>query len=278
MKNKSEKISAEYSKAIKEKKNIVSATGGAKFANYSVHQLDNLPEGMTDSSFGCGNPLASSSVKKGDIVLDLGCGTGLDLLLAAEKVGTNGSVIGIDMNEDMLKKAKENIDKSEFKNIELRKGMIENLPIESESVDWVISNCVINLSSEKEKAFTEIARVLKPNGQMLVADIVSENMPWWVKRSGILTAACAGATISESSYLEGLKNAGMTDCNVISRQYYEPSQLASAVISLLPSFLTRLSCCGKGIIEGLLIKIASPIAKNLWSAKFSGKLGSSTIN
>ncbi len=273
MKNKSEKISAEYSKAIKENKNIVSATGGAKFADYSVHELENLPEGMTDSSFGCGNPLATSSVKEGDVVLDLGCGTGLDLLLAAEKVGVEGSVIGIDMNEDMLKKAQENVDKSGFGNIELRKGMIESLPIDSESIDWVISNCVINLSPDKEKAFTEIARVLKPNGQMLVSDIVSENMPWWVKRSGILVAACAGGAISEKHYLQELKNAGLTDCSVVSRQYYEPSQLASAVIDLLPPILTKLSCCGKGVVERLLIKIASPIAKNLWSAKFTGKLG-----
>ena len=272
MKNKSEKISAEYSKAIKENKNIVSATGGAKFADYSAHDLDNLPEGITDNSFGCGNPLATSSVQDGDRVLDLGCGTGLDLLLAAEKVGATGSVIGIDMNEDMLKKAQENIDQSLFENIELRKGMIEDLPIESGSIDWVISNCVINLSSDKEKAFTEIARVLKPNGQMLVSDIVSENMPWWVKQSGILTAACAGGTLSEKHYLKGLKKAGIRNCSIIARQYYEPSQLASAVIDLLPKSLTKLSCCGKGIVEGLLIKVASPIAKNLWSAKFSGKL------
>ena len=146
----------------------------------------------------------------------MGCGNGLDLLLAAEKVGAEGKVIGIDMNEYMLQKEKKNIDKSEFRNIELRKGMIEDLLIDSESIDWVISNCVINLSPNKEKAFTEITRVLKPNGHMLVSDIVSENMPWWVKRSGILTAACAGGTISEKRYLQGLKNAGITDYSVIS--------------------------------------------------------------
>lgn len=106
MKNKSEKISVEYSKAIKNKNNIVSATGGAKFAAYSSHELESLPEGITDNSFGCGSPLATSSVNKGDVVLDLGCGAGLDLLLAAEKVGIEGRVIGIDMNEDMLKKQK----------------------------------------------------------------------------------------------------------------------------------------------------------------------------
>lgn len=271
MKIKSEKISQEYSKAIKENKNIVSATGGAKFANYSSHELGNLPDGVADSSFGCGNPLAFSSVKEGDSVVDLGCGTGLDLLLAAEKVGAAGTVIGVDMNEDMLSKAQENIDASEFENIELRKGLIENLPVEADSVDWVISNCVINLSPDKDKAFEEISRVLKPHGQMLVSDIVSENMPWWVKKSGILTAACAGATISETNYLQGLKNAGMKDCHVVERQYYEPSQLVSAVIDVLPKFVTKLSCCGNSIVERLLMRLAKPIAKNLWSAKFSGK-------
>ena len=272
MKNKSDKISDQYSKAIKDNKNIVSATGGAKFADYSMHELDNLPDGIIDNSFGCGDPLANSSVKEGDVVLDLGCGTGLDLLLAAKKVGAKGKVIGVDMNDDMLKKAKENIDVSEFRNIELRKGMIEKLPIESGSIDWVISNCVINLSTDKEKAFTEVGRVLKPNGQMLISDIVSENMPWWVKKSGILTAACAGGTLSEKRYLQGFKNAGVTECSVVSRQYYEPIQLASAVVDLLPSFISKLSCCGKGIAESLLTKVASPIAKNLWSAKFSGKM------
>ena len=272
MKHASQKISNEYSKAIKENKNLVSATGGAKFAGYSTHELDGLPQGVSDNSFGCGNPLATSSVKEGDIVLDLGCGTGLDLLLAAEKVGPKGRVIGIDMNEDMLKMAKENIDASKFINIELRKGMIESLPVESGSIDWVISNCVINLSSDKKQVFTEIARVLKPSGQIHISDIVSENMPWWVKKSGVLTAACAGATLSENHYLVGLENVGMVDCRVIERQYYEPSQLSSAVLDLLPVFLTKLSCCGKGLIESLLLKVASPIAKNLWSAKFTGKL------
>jgi len=189
----------------------------------------------------------------------------------SNNLGPEGKVIGIDMNDDMLKKAKENIDLSEFRNIELRKGMIENLPVESGSIDWVISNCVINLSSDKEQTFKEVARVLKPNGQLHISDIVSENMPWWVKQSGILTAACAGATISESDYLLGLGNVGMIDCSVIERMHYEPSQLASAVVDLLPAFLTKISCCEKGIIESLLVRVASPIAKNLWSAKFSGK-------
>lgn len=273
MKTTSQKISKQYSKAIKQNKNLVSATGGAKFADYSIQEFDRLPQGIANSSFGCGNPLATSSVKEGDVVLDLGCGAGLDLLLAAEKVGKMGRVIGVDINEDMLKKAQENILVSEFRNIELRKGMIENLPIESGSVDWVISNCVINLSSDKDKAFSEIARVLKPDGQMRISDIVSENIPWWVKLSGILTAACAGATLSENHYLLGLEHAGMTDCRVVERQTYEPLQLASAVADLLPSFLTRITCCGKCIVESMLIKITSPIAKNIWSAKFAGKSG-----
>ena len=273
MENKQGKISSEYSEAIKgNKKSLVSSTGRAKFADYSDEELIQLPEGISENSFGCGNPLAFSKVQPGQVVLDLGCGAGLDLLLAVKKVGHKGRVIGVDMNEDMLEKAKENIEASGLENIELRKGKIEELPIESGSIDWVISNCVINLSLDKEKAFSEIARVLKPGGQILISDIVAENMPWWVKRSGLLTAACAGGTLSEKEYLEGLNSAGITECSVVARQHYEPIQIASVVVDALPEIISKLSCCGKNIVSSLLTKAAKPISKNLWSAKYLGKM------
>jgi arsenite methyltransferase len=268
MKNESDEISKEYSNALNSESNtIVSKTGGAKFADYSQEDLSHLPEDMIEHSFGCGNPLAFSGVRPGQVVLDLGCGAGLDLLLASERVGDRGHVIGVDYNEDMLVLAKKRI--LQYPNIELRKGKIEKLPINSKSVDWVISNCVINLSSDKQKAFNEISRVLKPTGKMIVSDIVAENLPWWVRSSGVLKAACGGGVISEKKYLAGLNSAGLTQCEIVARQYYDPSQLASIVADAAPAVLRKLRCCGKQILHCVLTKIAEPISKNLWSAKIS---------
>ncbi|MEE9352503.1 MAG: methyltransferase domain-containing protein [Thiotrichaceae bacterium] len=273
MKNQSERISSEYANALDGgTKSLVKSTGKARFADYSEKELMELPANISEHSFGCGNPLAFSKVQKGQTVLDLGCGAGLDLLLAAKVVGSEGRVIGVDMTDDMLKKAQQNIDASEYSNIELKKGKIENLPVKSNSIDWVISNCVINLSAEKEQAFSEIVRVLKPEGEILISDIVAENMPWWVRKSGLLTAACVGGAIPEKDYLNKLRIAGLSECTVVTRQYYEPSQMASSVVEVLPSTIAKLSCCGKSIVRGLLTKLAAPIAKNLWSAKFSAKI------
>jgi len=241
MKTKQDKISNEYSTALQKKENtIVANTGNARFADYSDANLDQQQQELLQDSFGCGNPLAFSQIQTGQVVLDLGCGAGLDLLLAAEKVGSEGKVIGVDMNDDMLALAQKNIDASGFNNIELRKGKIENLPVADASVDWVISNCVINLSNDKEKTFSEIARVLAPNGQISISDIVAEKMPWW----------------------SGLKN-----CAIVSRQYYEPIQLAAIVNESLPKFIQKITCCGKKLTESILKKLATPIANKLWSAK-----------
>lgn len=274
MKSKSKKIAVQYANALKEDaSSLVKSTGGARFADYSDKDLLGLPENITENSFGCGNPLAFSAVKPSQTVLDLGCGAGLDLLIAAKAVGPEGKVIGVDMTSDMLLKAQQHIDASGFRNIELIKGKIENLPIESDSIDWVISNCVINLSVEKEKAFSEIVRVLKPGGEILISDIVAERLPWWVCKSGVLRAACLGGAIPERDYLDKLGIAGLSECTVVTRQYYEPDQMASSVLEVLPKTVTNLSCCGRGIASGFLGKLAKPITKKLWSAKFSGKMG-----
>ena len=159
-------------------------------AGYSRNELDQLPEEAVVNSFGCGNPLAFSGVNTGDTVLDLGAGAGIDLILAAERVGPSGRVIGVDMTEEMLAKARQTITESGHTNIELRLGLIEEMPVESNSVDWVISNCVINLSPEKPRVFAEIHRVLKPGGRMIVSDIVAERLPPEVRSNpGCTTAA-----------------------------------------------------------------------------------------
>ncbi|MDH5393721.1 MAG: methyltransferase domain-containing protein [Gammaproteobacteria bacterium] len=273
MKDQHEKISSEYTKALKENANsIVKSTGGAKFAGYSDKELSELPEDITETSFGCGNPLAFSRVQKGQTVLDLGSGAGLDLLLAAQRVGSTGQVIGVDMTDEMLSKARKNIEASGYKNIVLKKGKIESLPIESNSVDWVISNCVINLSPEKDQVFSEISRVLKPGGKLLISDIVAQDVPWWVRKSGVLTAACAGGAISEQSYLQKLEQAGLVKCDVAERQHYEPSQIAYIVVENLPNLISRISCCRKSVAHTLLTKLAKPVSRRIWSSRFYAEL------
>jgi arsenite methyltransferase len=266
MARKDTKISKEYTKAINTKTNsIVSNTGQARFAEYSQQELSGLPDNITEHSFGCGNPLSFSNVQPGQTVLDIGCGAGLDLMLAVDKVGDSGQVIGVDFNPDMLALASKRV--CHHHNIELRIGRIENLPFDSNSIDWVISNCVINLSNDKPKTFGEIARVLKSGGEMVISDIVAEKLPYWVRRSGVLRAACAGGVISEQRYLEGLSAAGLVESKIVGRQYYDASQLASVVSDSAPPLISKLRCCGKKLLHEILTLLAKPIAENIWSVK-----------
>jgi len=185
-------------------------------------------------------------------VLDLGPGAGLDLLIAARKVGPSGQVIGVDMTEEMISKAEENIKAAGVKNIEVRKGLIEELPVKSSSVDWVISNCVINLSPEKEKVFSEISRVLKPGGRMVVSDMVGENIPEWLRENKNLYSACISGVISEKEYLSGLRKAGLEKVKVSERKTYQLDELESFIKST-----PEISKDIKQIVEESDIKIAS---------------------
>jgi len=203
-----------------------------KDIGYSEDELNNLLADSTITSFGCGNPLAYSEVREGDVVLDLGPGAGLDLLIAARKVGPSGQVIGVDMTEEMISKAEENIKAAGVKNVVVRKGLIEDLPVKSSSVDWVISNCVINLSPEKEKVFSEISRVLKPGGRMVVSDMVGENIPEWLRENKNLYSACISGVISEKEYLSGLSKAGLEKIKVSERKTYQSDELESFIKSI----------------------------------------------
>ncbi len=168
------------------------------------------------SSFGCGNPLAFAGVEPGQTVLDLGSGAGLDLLVAAEKVGPTGKVIGVDMTDAMLDKARENAKKVDLQNsVEFRKGHIEDLPIEDESVDVIISNCVINLSPEKERVYAEAYRVLKPGGRLMISDIVLERpLPQAVIDSIDAYLGCVGGASLRAEYLDTIAKAGFREIRI----------------------------------------------------------------
>ena len=206
------------------------AGAAAKLVDYSADAAD-LPEEAVASSFGCGNPLAFAGVQKGQVVLDLGSGAGLDLLIASRKVGPGGKVIGVDMTDEMLTAARKNADEAGATNVDLRKGIIEELPVEDNSVDWLISNCVINLSPQKDKVFAEISRVLKPGGQFSISDIVAEDLPEKVRDLAVTYSACIGGAISEPEYRGGLERAGLTDIKVTNRFVYSASALADMVAS-----------------------------------------------
>lgn len=201
----------------------------AKLAGYSDTELTELPAEAVANSFGCGNPTAFADLKKGDVVVDLGSGAGIDLLLAARKVGITGKAIGIDMTPAMIDKAKENIKAAKITNAEVRQGIIEELPIENSSVDWVISNCVINLSPEKDKVFKEVFRILKPGGKMLVSDIVAEWLPEEIITHPGLYSSCLAGAISEKNYINGLTRAGLIKIEVRDRLYYEIEQLENFI-------------------------------------------------
>ena len=244
----------------------------AKLAGYTKEELAGLPVEAIVNSFGCGNPLAFSGVKSGDTVLDLGSGAGIDLLIAWRKVGATGHVIGIDMTDAMITKARENIAAARAENIEVRKGLIEELPVESGSVDWVISNCVINLSPEKNKVFAEIARILKPGGQMLVSDIVAEELPDELKCNKALYSSCLSGAIAEEDYLKGLRDAGLSDAVVRERLVYDADQLKAFIGSELKHDQhSKSSSCGNDLERSLAENWAPRLLGKVWSAKIYAK-------
>ena len=239
-----------------------------KVADYTREELESLPPEAVVNAFGCGNPLAFSEVREGETVLDLGSGAGIDILLAAKKVGPSGRVIGVDMTDEMIAKAKENIAASGLGNVEVRKGTIEDLPVESSSVDWVISNCVINLSPEKPRVFAEIARVLKAGGRMLVSDIVVKDLPDWVGRDKGLYSTCVAGAISEEEYLDGLRAAGLGDVEVRDRIVYDASQLEAFIRSDVEGDGQSEPCgCGGSSSGASLSDVARCLAGKVWSAK-----------
>lgn len=193
-----------------------STTEMAKKIGYSQNDLKIIPD-SANMGLGCGNPIAFAKIKEGETVVDLGSGGGIDVFLAAKKVGKKGKVIGIDMTQEMISKAKINAEKNNYKNVEFKLGEIEKIPLENDSVDVIISNCVINLSPNKEKVFREAYRILKTNGRILISDIVLiGKLPEKLKQSYVAWAYCVSGALEKEKYLEIIKNAGFQSVKIVS--------------------------------------------------------------
>ncbi len=208
----------------------------SKSIGYSEEELEIA--GAANLGLGCGNPLAFGKIKEGDVVLDLGCGAGMDAILAAEKVGEKGKIIGVDITEEMVEKAKENAKKRGVENVEFLVGEIENLPLAENSVDTIITNCVINLTPDKSRTFREAYRVLKPGGRIYLSDIVLlEELSEEQRNDENLLSGCVAGALLKEDYLNKIKSAGfkvriLHENKDISKEQYNGVALESLMVKL----------------------------------------------
>jgi ubiquinone/menaquinone biosynthesis C-methylase UbiE len=211
--------------------NASQAESISKNIGYSEEEMGSVPEGA-NLGLGCGNPMALASLKAGETVLDLGSGAGFDAFLAANKVGSTGMVIGVDMTPDMLERARVNAEKGGYKNVEFRLGEIENLPVADNSVDVIISNCVINLSPDKQRVFHEAFRVLKPNGRLIVSDIVLlKELPDYIKQSAAAYIGCVAGAMLKEDYLNTINKAGFHKVKIVDQTVF-PTEYITAGLTV----------------------------------------------
>ncbi|MBS3793030.1 MAG: arsenite methyltransferase [Candidatus Bipolaricaulota bacterium] len=242
-----EKVNQRYSDIARESSSCCSGSSccspspvqQAKQVGYSREELKNVP-GSAIMGLGCGNPTGLADFNRGEKVLDLGSGAGLDVFLAANKVGPNGKAIGVDMSEEMIKRAKKGAIDGGFDNVEFKVGEIEDLPVEDNSVDAVISNCVINLSPNKLKVFQEIHRVLKPRGRALISDLVSEvELPKDLKEDAEAWSECLGGVLQKEEYLDTIGSAGFDELEIIDQSKFADSQIDERLEGEITSLKVR---------------------------------------
>ena len=189
---------------------------------YSLSETAGLPAAAVSASLGCGNPTALAKLNEGETVLDLGSGGGIDVLLSARRVGPTGKVYGLDMTDDMLALARENQRKAGVSNVEFLKGELENIPLPDGSVDVIISNCVVNLSADKDRALAEAFRVLRPGGRFAVSDVVVRGeVPTDVRKNVELWIGCLAGALEEKDFEAKLKKAGFTDVEIVPTRVYD---------------------------------------------------------
>ena len=192
-----------------------SACCDSKNVIYPEELLAAVPDDVANFSLGCGDPISLAALQPGQAVLDLGSGGGLDCFLAAKKVGVSGHVIGVDMTPEMLARARSSAERMGMTNVEFRQGFLESLPVDDNSIDVTISNCVINLSPDKAKVFNEVFRVLKPGGKLAVSDIVTDGpLPDAIKQSLSMWAGCVAGAVDAKDYVAMMESAGFTDISI----------------------------------------------------------------
>ena len=199
----------------------------SKNIGYTDEELGSVPDGA-NLGLGCGNPVALASLAEGETVLDLGSGAGFDCFLAAKRVGKEGKVIGVDMTSEMIEKARESARRGGYQNVEFRLGEIENIPAADNSVDVIISNCVINLSPDKGKVFQEAFRVLKPGGRLMVSDIVLlKELPDFIRSSIAAYVGCVGGAMLKDDYIEAIRKAGFGEVKIIGETSFPIESIAN---------------------------------------------------
>ncbi|OPY58324.1 MAG: Ubiquinone/menaquinone biosynthesis C-methyltransferase UbiE [Pelotomaculum sp. PtaU1.Bin035] len=224
------------------------ATDPITQGNYPVNDIEGLDPDLIATSFGCGNPTALAQLNPGEVVLDLGSGAGLDVLLSAKRVGSTGKAYGLDMTDEMLAAARFNQIKSGITNAEFLKGHIEEIPLPDNSVDVIVSNCVINLSGDKDKVLNEAFRVLKPGGRLAVSDIVLRNrLPEKVRHNLLAWAGCVAGALLDREYQDKLAAAGFENIEMESTREYD---LADEKMQLL---LVNLSGAEKKQLNGSIV-------------------------
>ncbi len=225
----------------------------SKRIGYDDEEIRSVPEGA-NLGLGCGNPLAVASLREGETVLDLGSGAGFDCFLAAKKVGKEGKVIGVDMTPDMIDRARENAKKGNYTNVEFRLGEIENIPAAGNSVEVVISNCVINLAPDKSRVFKEAFRVLKPGGRLMISDIVLlKELPESIRDSIDAYIGCIAGAMMKDEYLNTIKNAGFRDLQVdetkFQIEYLSNDPIGKEIMEKLKIPLDELKMIGESFVS-----------------------------
>ncbi|MEM3507320.1 MAG: arsenite methyltransferase [Candidatus Bathyarchaeia archaeon] len=242
-----EVVKKRYSRIAEESSSCCSVCGPcgldvieqARAVGYSEKELKSIPA-LAIMGLGCGNPTALADLKEGEAVLDLGSGGGMDVFLAANKVGPKGYVIGVDMTEEMIKRARGTAKRFGYKNVEFMLGEIENLPLEDNSVDVIISNCVINLSPNKLKTYQEAHRVLKPEGRIMISDLVIEGkLPEGIRKNFEAWAGCIAGALEKNEYLDVIRKAGFKDVSIVSQNIFHESGLDKRLVGKIISIKVK---------------------------------------